>query len=258
MAAESHNQHKSVVPVSFRNWKGVHTHQLYLWKGDFKQRAVHGLDKESFVEEMKMLLSFHRIDPAFGMQMFLIRHSSSRQSLCFDKPFQANAFTRVVPFCWVCGALLSEYVSSDRESEEQRFHAITGNQQMKQDSWVCESIVFVRCRKCEQMRRADFVHIHPLPYYLAIDGIPSLLLSSMHRTQWCPLCSHLLTYFNQQKQSAPRSPVFDDATKRVLELRNYMSKKVCVHLSLCCSWKRSKSEKKQANLCDVHFVLTCL
>ena len=133
MAAESHNQHKSVVPVSFRNWKGVHTHQLYLWKGDFKQSAVHGLDKESFVEEMKMLLSFHRIDPAFGMQMFLIRHSSSRQSLCFDKPFQANAFTRVVPFCWICGALLSEYVSSDRESEEQRFHAIAGNQQIKQE-----------------------------------------------------------------------------------------------------------------------------
>ena len=57
VASKLHDQHHSVVPILSRNWKGVLSEEIYSWKGSFVRSAIHGLDRDDFVEQMNGMLS---------------------------------------------------------------------------------------------------------------------------------------------------------------------------------------------------------
>ena len=81
VASELHDQHHSVVPILSRNWKGVLSEEIYSWKGPFVRSAIHGLDRDDFVEQMNGMLSASSQTSDSLYRSWLLPLGSSRQQL---------------------------------------------------------------------------------------------------------------------------------------------------------------------------------
>ena len=67
--------------------------------------------------------------------------------------------------------------------------------------WFAESVYLVRCSRCRANAAPSSFHFASTFTPFAIDGVPSLYLPSLQNDQICPLCTCLLHYFQEPKET---------------------------------------------------------
>ena len=245
VASELHDQHHSVVPILSRNWKGVLSEEIYSWKGPFVRSAIHGLDRDDFVEQMNGMLSVSSQTSDSLYRSWLLPLGSSRQQLVMGESAASSLLCRVVPVCLKCGTLLPRLISSERATEKQRFQAnveefktmLAQNslEESEPGRWVPEKVVFPLCQSCERQQEKNNTMFSKASRHDGVDQSASEGVSEAMQTNWCPCCFRFLLYPHQKQlwltSPSPISPVGSESTRKVTQLRNYFTQKV---RGCCC------------------------
>ena len=242
VASERHDQHHSVVPILSRNWKGVLTEEIYSWKGPFVRSAIHGLDKDDFLEQMNGMLAASSSNQTGDLlyRLWLLPLGSSRQQLVLGENAASSLLCRVVPVCLKCGTLLPRLISSERAAEKHRFQASVEEfktmlaenslEESEPGRWVPERIVFPLCQSCERQQQKNNTIFNKVSRSDGVDQSVSEDVSEAMQTNWCPCCFRFLLYPHQKQlwlaSPSPRSPVASESTRKVTQLRNYFTQKV--------------------------------
>ena len=149
-------------------------------------------------------------EEVFAAQLDVLAHEATtarQRVVCCEEMevktiHDANRFALFVPFCRVCWKRLSAVPQRGETG------MILGSEEdaavfsKKEGDWFQETVFLVRCAHCGYDEASSHrTHFTALPTAFALDGVPSLFLSSLETDQLCPLCSCLLHYSLTRKRA---------------------------------------------------------
>lgn len=197
--------------VERRTWLVKH-HDHYTWSGKYQRPGVSVMDEEEFRQRVREEVEM--TEEAFAAQLSVLAREGTtarqRVACCEEMEVDAihnvNRFALFVPFCRVCWKQLDSVPQRSETDTMRGCEEDAATFSRMEGEWFQETVFLVRCAQCgRDEASAHRTHFRALPTAFALDGVPSLYLSSLEKEQLCPLCLCLLHYCGTRKR-ADKSP----------------------------------------------------
>lgn len=214
LAQKQHDGHQSVFVADYRwaqrraverrKWL-LHHHDHYTWRGDYRKPGIQVLDEEEFRQRVLEEVAIPDAEFALRLDSLVREGSTVRQTLLrceeedVERIHEEDAYAVFVPYCCCCwrrmdAAVVRKEGLQMTEEDAMHFSAMD-------TEWFAESVYLVRCSRCRANAAPSSFHFASTFTPFAIDGVPSLYLPSLQNDQICPLCTCLLHYFQEPKET---------------------------------------------------------